>query len=125
MTTIINVKDLYTLEVSKKDKGNKDAYINIHIDRLKEASLHVPRGRSISSRAYNITFDYQYGKDILDINTLLRPREIILKQDSISYPNTRNTSLYRFNEPTGQYVGLGSTEAAFRTKGKYILLSNK
>ena len=59
-----------------------------HIDRLKEASLHVPRGKSISSRANNINFDYQYGKDTRDTKST-RTGKIILKQNSITYPNTK------------------------------------
>ena len=39
----LNIKDLYTLDVSKQDKGNKDAYVNIHIDRTTES--HIPRAK--------------------------------------------------------------------------------
>lgn len=123
MSLLINAKDLYTLEVSKKDKGNKDAHINIHIDRVKES--HIPRGKRIASKAYDIKFDYQQGKDILEIKKLLRPGKIMFKQDTITYPSTKNTKLYRFDEPTGVYVSTGSTSTNIDKKGKYILLSNR
>ncbi|WP_236913983.1 IPT/TIG domain-containing protein [Clostridium sp. Cult2] len=123
MTTIINIRDLYTLEVSKKDKGNKDAYINIHIERTKEP--HIPRGKRVASKAYNIDFDYQYGKNKIEINNLLRPAKLMLKQDTITYSNTKDTKLYRFNPPTGNYISTGGTSTDIKGKGKYILLSNR
>ncbi|HSH35246.1 IPT/TIG domain-containing protein, partial [Schnuerera sp.] len=123
MTAILNIRDLYTLDVSKKDKGDKDAYINIHIERTREP--HIPKGKRVASKAYNIDFDYQYGKDKLEIKNLLRPAKLMFKQDTITYTNTKNTRLYRFNEPTGTYVFTGEMSTDIKEKGRYILLSNR
>ncbi|MBZ2175119.1 IPT/TIG domain-containing protein [Schnuerera sp. xch1] len=123
MTTMINVKDLYTLEVSKNDTGDQDAYINIHIDRLNE--YHIPRGKKLASKAYNISFDYQHKKETMEINNLVRPARLTLEQDKLSYPNTVNTRLYKFNEPTGQYTRIDSDWTDVKTSGKYILLADR
>ncbi len=123
MTLIVNIRDLYTLDVSKKDEGNKDAYVNIHIDRVKEP--HIPKGKRIASRAYDISFDYLYGKDTMEINSLLRSGKIIFEQDEITYTNTKNTKLYKFNASTGTYKSTNSKSTSIKDKGKYILLSDK
>lgn len=123
ISLLINVRDLYTLEVSKKDRGNKDAYLNIHIDRSNE--VHIPRGKKVASKAYEIKFDYQYGKDRLEIKNLVRPGKLILQQDTIAYPNNKNTKLYRLDQGTGSYVAAGDTSAEINARGKYILLSDR
>ncbi|NLW22763.1 MAG: hypothetical protein GXY88_05870 [Tissierellia bacterium] len=120
---VINTRDLYTLEVSRQDRGHKDSHINIHIDRIRET--YIPRGKQVASRAYDIYFEYQYGKDKLTINSLLRPGRISLKQDTLTYPNTKNTRLYRFDQPRGQYVSIGKDGVEIKNPGKYILLSDR
>lgn len=123
MTTIINARDLYTLSVSKLDKGNDDAYIRIHID--KTTGDHLPRGKKAASKAYEISFDYIYDKDSIDIQQLLRSGKLFLEQDTIVYPNTKNTSIYKINEETGNYEKLNSTTVDIKDRSKLILLSDR
>lgn len=123
LTLMLDLKDLYTLEVSKNDNGNKDAYVNIHIER--EGEYRIPRGKKIASKAYSISYDYQYGKNKVAINTLVRPVKITLEKDSIVYPNAVNPKLYTFNTAKGQYEEVGSTWANVKTSGKFILLSDR
>ena len=123
MTMALNTKDLYTLDVSKKDMGNKDAYVNIHIDR--STGSHIPRGKKLASKAYDIKFDYKYGKDTIEIKQLVRPGKLIFKQDTIAYPNTKNTKLYRFNTARGQYTNTNTISIHFSEKGQYILLADR
>lgn len=123
MTTIINIRDLYTLAVSKLDKGDEDSYVRIHID--KTAGDHLPRGKRAASKAYDISFDYIYGKDSIDINQLLRAGKIFLDQDTIVYPNTKNTNLYKMNGETGSFDKLNSTTVDIKGRSKYILLSDR
>lgn len=122
LTLMLDLKDLYTLEVSKNDSGNKDAYVNIHINR--EGEYRIPRGKKIASKAYSIFYDYQYGKNNVAINTLVRPVRLTLERDNIAYPNAANPKLYMFNTAKGQYEEVGSTWANVKTSGKFILLSD-
>lgn len=123
MTTIINVRDLYTLPVSKLDKGNDDSYIRIHID--KTTGEHLPRGKKAASMAYDMYFDYIYDKDSITIQQLLRSGKLFLEQDTIVYPNTKNTSIYKINEETGNYEKLNSTTVDIKGRSKLILLSDR
>lgn len=121
---IFNPRDLYTLEVSKKDKGNSDAYIRVHFEREKES--HVPRSKKASSKAYNISFDYIYGKDILEIKRMVKSGKLFLKHDTITYPNRKDAYLARFNEVQGKYIFVTKDSSTNTVDGgRYILLSNK
>lgn len=124
MTGIINVRDLYTLQVSRLDNGDEGAYIRIHID--KSTGTHLPLGKVAASKAYDLYFDYYYGKNyVLKINQLLRNGLLFMEQDTLTYPNTRNTKLYIFNVETGEYEPVNSTTADIKGSMKFILLSDK
>ncbi|MDR7857558.1 IPT/TIG domain-containing protein [Tissierella sp.] len=123
MTTVINVRDMYTLSVSKADKGDKDAYLRIHIDIT--TGTHLPRGTKAASKAYELSFDYIYGKNTLSINELLRPGKLFLEQDTIVYPNTKSSSIYIINEEIQEYQKLNSTTVEIKGRSKLILLSNR
>ena len=121
---IFNPRDLYTYEVSRKDFGNKDEYIRIHVDRAKED--HIPRGKNTASKAYNIYFDYQYGKDILSIDEFIKSSKLFIQYDSISYPNMEEVYLAAFDEEKGQYLSISrGTSGTIKESGRYILLSNR
>src|SRR5690606_29946363 len=51
MTGVINIRDLYTLQVSRLDKGDENAYIRIHLD--KSTATHLPIGTKAASKAYD------------------------------------------------------------------------
>ena len=119
----LNLRDLYTQDVRRNDKGNKDAYVNIHIERISEG--HIPRGKRLASKAYEVSFDYQYGKNTLAINKLENPAKVTLVQDKKAYPNTKNTKLYIFNREKGDYQPQSSTWANINTSGRFILLSDR
>lgn len=123
LTLMLDLRNLYTFEVSKNDYGNKDAYVNIHINRKKEYS--IPKGKKAVSKAYEIYFDYQYGKEIIDINTLIRPIDLKLEYDDILYPNGKNVKLYQYIMSKGQYEEVGTNWADVNTSGRYILLSDR
>lgn len=123
MTSVINVRDLYTIQVSKLDKGDKDAYLRIHIDRTVEQ--HIPRGKKVASKAYELYFDYIYGKDSIKINEILRNGKLSLTQDIITYPNNKNSAVYVFNVETGKYTSIRSTTTYIKGKSKVILLSDR
>lgn len=123
MTTVINVRDLYTLQVSRLDKGDKDAYLRMHIDRRVEQ--HIPRGKRAASKAYELYFDYIYGKDSIAINEILRNGKLSLSQDTIVYPTKKNTSMYIYNVETGNYVNAKAMNTDIKGKKKVILLSDR
>lgn len=123
MTLILSVKDLYTLAVSRVDQGNTDGYLRIHLNRTNEP--HIPRGKKAASKAYEVFFDYMYGKNFIEIGQLLRSGKVFIEEDSILYPNRKNVSIYRFSEETGEYTSLKSTTVEIRGKSKYILLSDR
>lgn len=123
MTTVINPRDMYTLSVSKQDKGDKDAYLRIHID--KSTGDHLPRGKKQASKAYELSFDYIYGKDTMTINQLLRSAKLFLEQDTIVYPQTKNVSIYSYNIETGNYEKFNGKETDIRARSKLILLSDR
>lgn len=121
---IFNPRDLYTLEVSKKDIGDVDSYIRIHFEREKES--HVPRSKKASSKAYNISFDYQYGKDMLEIKKMVKSGKLFLKHDTIAYPNRKDVYLARFDKKSSNYIYVTkNTSTNIVDSGRYILLSNK
>lgn len=121
---ILNPRDLYTLEVSKKDSGNKDAYIRIQFER--DVERHLPRGKKASSKSYDIYFDYQYGKETLEIKNMLKNGKLFIEYDSIAYPNRKDFYLARLDEKTGNYVFVTKGNSTDINKsGKYILLSNR
>lgn len=121
MTTVINARDLYTLQVSRLDKGNTDAYLRIHID--KSTGSHLPKGRRPASKAYELYFDYIYGKDKVEISQLLRSSKLYLEQNTLAYPNNKDSKIYLFNEETGEYNGQNSTSIDIKGRSKAILLS--
>lgn len=123
MTTVINVRDLYTLQVSRLDKGDKDAYLRIHIDQSVEQ--HIPRGKRAASKAYELYFDYIYEKDSIKINEILRNGKLSLSQDTIVYPNKKNTAIYVLDVETGDYKGLKGTTTDIKGRKKVILLSDR
>ena len=121
---ILNPRDLYTHEVSKKDSGNTDAYIRIHFERNGER--HLPRGKKASSKSYDIYFDYQYGKETLEIENMLKNGKLFIEYDSIAYPNRKDFYLARLDEKKGNYVFVKKGNSTDINKsGKYILLSNR
>src|SRR5690606_25797484 len=115
-----NLRDLYTQDVSRNDKGNKDAYVNIHIEKITEH--HIPRGKLMASKAYEIYFSYQFGKETIEINRLLNPATATLIQDTTTYPHDKNTRLYIFNRTKGQYEVHRSNSAQISTSTRLILL---
>jgi hypothetical protein len=120
----INPKDLYTYRVSVMDQGDKDSNLQIHIKRQGES--HIPRGKKIASRAYDFHFEFQRGKDIMDIDKLLRTGKLTLNLGTIIYNNAKNVALYKFDIPTGKYVKISNNRTtSFNGKGKYILLSDR
>jgi len=123
MTAVINAHDLYTLQVSRQDSGDKDAYVRIHID--KTTGTHLPMGKMASSRAYDMDFDYIYGRSTMKIDQLVRNGLIFMDQDSLTYPNTKNTKLYNFDIETGEYTSTNNTTMDIRGKAKFILLSDR
>ena len=123
MTSVINVRDLYTLPVSRLDIGDKDAYLRIHIDRTVEQ--HIPRGKRAASKAYELQFDYIYGKDLVVIKEILRNGKLSLVQDAIVYPNKKNAAIYVFNVETGNYVNIKTMNTDIKGKKKVILLSDR
>src|SRR5699024_10432725 len=123
LNSVINARDLYTLEVSRLDKGNKDAYLRIHMDR--EVEDHIPRGKRAASKSYEMYFDYIHGKDIIQINEILRSGRLSLIQDTIRYSNTKNTSMYRLDIESGQYVNLNTNTTDIKRRSKLILLSDR
>ncbi|WP_077369454.1 IPT/TIG domain-containing protein [Anaerosalibacter sp. Marseille-P3206] len=121
---IFNPRDLYTLEVSKKDRGNSDAYIRIHFEREKES--YIPRSKKASSKAYNISFDYIYGKEMLEIKRMVKSGKLFLKHDTITYPNRKDIYLARFNEAQGKYLFVTKDSSTNMVdSGRFILLSDK
>jgi len=124
MTGVINVRDLYTLQVSRLDRGDENAYLRIHLD--KSTGTHLPIGKRAASKAYDLYFDYIYGKNsTLNINQLLRKGLLFMEQDTLTYPNTKNTRLYIFNVETGEYEAHNSTTADIKGNMKFILLSDR
>lgn len=123
MTSVINARDLYTLAVSRLDKGDKDAYLRIHIDRTIEQ--HIPRGKKAASKAYELYFDYIYEKDSIKINEILRNGKLSLSQDLIVYPNNKNSSIYIFNVETGNYTNLKAKTTDIKGRKKVMLLSDR
>lgn len=121
LTLMLNLKDLYTSEVAKNYR-NKDAYVNIHIERQRE--YRIPRGKKTASKSYSIFFSYQYGRDEIGIDKLVRPARLMLELDENTYKNAKNASLYVFNAERGQYVKAGSDWADVDTLSKLILLSD-
>ena len=120
----INPKDMYTFRVSMMDQGDKDSNLQIHIKRQGES--HIPRGKRIASRAYDFHFGFQRGKEYIEIDQLLRTGKLTLNLDNITYPRTRNLTLYKFDTPTGNYVKISNNRTtSFKGKGKYILLSDR
>ena len=110
---ILNPRDLYTHEVSKKDSGNTDAYIRIHFERNGER--HLPRGKKASSKSYDIYFDYQYGKETLEIENMLKNGKLFIEYDSIAYPNRKDFYLARLDEKKGNYVSVSYTHLTLPT----------
>lgn len=124
MTAVINVRDLYTLQVSRLDKGDENAYIRIHLD--KSTATHLPIGTKAASKAYDIYFDYFYGKNsTLKINQLLRNGLLFMEQDTLTYPNTRNTKIYILNVETGEYEPINSTTTDIKGSMNFVLLSER
>ncbi|NLX62214.1 MAG: hypothetical protein GXZ06_06890 [Tissierellia bacterium] len=119
----LNLRDLYTQDVSRNDKGNKDAYVNIHIEKITEH--HIPRGKLMASKAYEIYFSYQFGKETIEINRLLNPATATLIQDTTTYPHDKNTRLYIFNRTKGQYEVHRSNSAQISTSTRLILLADR
>ncbi|QQY79925.1 IPT/TIG domain-containing protein [Keratinibaculum paraultunense] len=120
----INPKDMYTYRVSTLDKGDKDSNLQINIKR--EGEAHIPRGKRIASRAYEFNFKFQVGKNIIDIDKLLRTGKLTINLDSITYSNAKNVALYKFDIPTGKYIKVSNSKmTSFNEKGRYILLSDR
>jgi len=118
LTLMLNLKDLYTEEVSKNYK-NKDAYVNIHIEMERENN--IPRGKIAASKSYSIYFTYSYGKDETGINKLASPARFNLKLDESAH---KNADLYMFNPQRGQYEKTGTDWADVDTLSRFILLSD-
>ena len=123
LTAVINSHDLYTLQVSRQDQGDQDAYVRIHID--KTMGTHLPLGKRAASRAYELDFDYIYGRNTMKISQLVRNGLLFMEQDTLTYPSTKNTSLYSLQIESGQYKDTKSTSIDIREKAKFILLSDK
>ena len=124
MTGVINIRDLYTFQVSRLDKGDENAYIRIHLDR--STGTHLPIGKRPASKAYDLYFDYIYGKNsTIKVDQLLRNGLLFLEQDTLTYPHTKNTSLYIYNVETGEYENINSTTTDIIGKMKFILLSDR
>lgn len=124
MTGVINIRDLYTLQVSRLDKGDENAYIRIHLD--KSTATHLPIGTKAASKAYDLYFDYIYGKNSsLKINQLLRNGLLFMEQDTLTYPNTKNTKIYILNVETGEYEPINSTTTDIKGSMNFVLLSDR
>ena len=120
----INPKDLYTYRVSVIDKGDKDSNLVINIKRCGES--HIPRGKKIASRAYEFNFQFQTGKNTIEIDKILRNGKLTLNLDNIVYSNAKNVALYKFDIATGKYVKISDNRTtSFDSRQKYILLSNR
>lgn len=120
----INPKDLYTYRVSALDKGDKDSNLQINIKRQGES--HIPRGEKLASRAYEFNFGFQVGKSTIEIDKLLRAGKLTLNFDNITYSNAKNVMLYKYDNPTGEYIKASNgRNTSFNSGGKYILLSNR
>ncbi len=122
LNLMINPKAMYTLEVSKKDKGDEDSYVRINIVRANES--HVPRNKKAASKSYDISFDFQYGKDILKINTLMKSGKINMNLNAAGYSNARNVYMAVLDKNTGQYVK-NTESGSIKEEGKYILLCDR
>lgn len=122
ITSVINIRDMYTLGVSKKDSGNTDAYLRVHIDKTTEE--HLPRNKKPMSYAYEIYFDYVYGRNTLEIKDLLRSGKLFMEENTLLNPQGKSTSIYKFVEDTGQYKKENSKKADIKGRTKVILLSD-
>lgn len=117
----INPKDLYTEEVIKLDKGDKDANLIVHIKKARETN--IPRAMKVASQSYEIDFKFQASKETIDIGKLLRSGSISLNLDTAKYGSIKNAQLYSFNKPTGLYTRASESYTALIDEdGKYVLL---
>lgn len=122
MATTINIRDMYTLGVSKRDRGDTDAYLRIHIDKIREE--HLPRNKKPISQAYEIYFDYVYGRNSLVIGNLLRSGKLYMEASKLLYPQSKNTAIYEFVESTGEYRTRNTNTIDIKGRTRVILLSD-
>ncbi len=111
---------MYTLQVSKNDKGESDNYLRVHLDKTMDD--HIPRGTKSLSYAYEVYFDYVYGKDTISISSLLRNGKMTLKEDN-PFSSAKSKSIYRFIESTGEYKKENTNTIDVKSRTKLILLS--
>lgn len=121
MTYISNIRDMYTLDVSKHDDGSVDNYLRIHLDKSIEE--RIPKGKKALSYAYEIKFDYVYGKNSTQISRLLRSGKLFLKENNPFGANSKGGYIYRFIEETGQYKKDDIKNIDVKGSIKAILLS--
>lgn len=119
----INPKNLYTKEVSLKDKGDKDSNLQIIIKRGRETN--IPRGSKVASNVYEISFAFQVGKEVITIDKLQNSATLSLYLDSSLYTNTKNVGMGVFNYQKGSYDKINSSTTVLNQKGKYLLLSDR